>query len=248
MIVICPACETRYLVDDAALGGAGGRRVRCASCGNVWQFSPEGAAIQAAVAEVAAATEAAAARTAAEPRASAAPRAEALRPEPGTAAPTHPAGPSALPRPSVAVELPAAARGRRRRAQSLGVLVLACGLVLIAILARDRVEATWPATNRVYVALHLAEPPGAGLKVTVTPRRTPDSLVITGDIFNSAAEPRRVPQLRVTLQDGNKVDLVSKVIDAPIDVLAPNGTAHFNTTFDHPSITATGVAVTFATQ
>jgi predicted Zn finger-like uncharacterized protein len=39
MIVTCPACTTRYLVDPRALGDAG-RVVRCANCSKTWHQTP----------------------------------------------------------------------------------------------------------------------------------------------------------------------------------------------------------------
>src|SRR5437868_4590742 len=43
MIVSCPVCRTRYLVDEGALRGSSGRTVRCANCGHTWHQagSPE---------------------------------------------------------------------------------------------------------------------------------------------------------------------------------------------------------------
>jgi predicted Zn finger-like uncharacterized protein len=246
MIVTCPNCATRYLVDDATLGDVARRRVRCASCGNLWTYSTEAEAIHAAaVAELTA--EAATATSAP----GGPPVAEPGRAEPRIQSPAYSggrAGPTAQGRPSVAVELPAAARRRGLRAVGLGLIVLVAALVFGAILARDKIIATWPAAAPVYAALHLSEQPGAGLEVTVTPTRTTQSLVIDGNIVNGSATARRVPRLRVTLRDGNKNDLESKVIDPPVDRLAPGATARFNTVFEHPSITATGVDVTFATD
>ncbi|MDX2101067.1 MAG: hypothetical protein EAZ99_01285 [Alphaproteobacteria bacterium] len=39
MIVTCPNCASRYLVDPQVLG-ADGRKVRCANCGHVWHQTP----------------------------------------------------------------------------------------------------------------------------------------------------------------------------------------------------------------
>lgn len=255
MIVICPNCETRYLVDDAALQGAESRRVRCASCGHLWRYSPVSAAVQAAVAEATASAEA----TAAQPREAALPRGAAapapmsaaaepqLRVDPRVDLPRAPGAPTALPRPTVEPELPAAARRRSARVTALVLTLIVAALVLIGIFSRERIMALWPATAPVYSALRLTETTG-GLDVSVAPTRTPDSLVIDGDIVNHAQAARRIPKLRVTLHDGNNNDLESQVIDPPVQRLAPGATAHFNTVFEHPSITATGVAVSFASD
>jgi predicted Zn finger-like uncharacterized protein len=40
LIVTCPACRTRYRVDEAALARPAGRTVRCAACGFTWHHPP----------------------------------------------------------------------------------------------------------------------------------------------------------------------------------------------------------------
>ena len=248
MIVTCPACQTRYRVDDAALGGADGRRVRCASCGKLWRYSPEAVAIGAAPAG-AVVIGAVAAGDAAAPASNttiAVPVAPPLRAEPSTGLLHYPVGPAMLTRPSVVAERPATRR--RRSATGLGMIMLAAAIVLVAIVARGKIMAIWPSTAPVYAALHLAEPPGEGLGVTSALTRSADSLIVAGDIVNKTAVPRHVPPLRLTLRDSNQSDLDSQTIAPPVDRLMPGASEHFNAVFAHPGAAATGVTIEFATD
>jgi predicted Zn finger-like uncharacterized protein len=248
MIITCPACKTRYTVDDATIG-ADGRRVRCADCGHVWHYSAEAAAIQEAIAEVTAQVGPATDRPAASIPSPAVPLpTEILRAEPRIEAQPPPAGPAAMPRPSVHVELPAAARRRRARIWGLLLTIILVGVVLAAVFAREGIMRMWPATMPVYAALQLIDSSGAGVDVKVTPTRTSASLVIDGEVVNTASTARLVRRMRVSLQDGSKNEVDFRVITPPVVALLPGGTARFNTVFERPSSTATDVAVTFVTQ
>jgi hypothetical protein len=151
-------------------------------------------------------------------------------------------------RDSKPAEQPPAARHRRFRIAGLVLAGLVLGLVLIVISARDPIMKAWPSTVPFYRSVRLAEPPGTGLRVTVDPARTPDSLVVTGKITNTAPTEREIPRLRVALRDGSNAEVASQVIDPPRDSLAPGATTAFSTVFKNPDSAATGVTVTFATQ
>jgi len=237
MIVTCLACQTRYRVDDSAIGGAG-RTVRCAKCGHLWHYAREMAAATAAAPAAAASAEA---KTPVPP----------LRIEPPSEAGTPPPPPApVVPSRPVSGE-PVPPRPRRwgaGLAWAALILILAA-IALVAVLARDQIVALWPGTARVYAMAHLgAEEPTKGLEIKVTPSRTADSLVIDGDINNVAGTARKVPKLRVALRDANKKELDAKVVDPPVERLLPGATAHFTTSFPNPNPNAAGVAVTFVTE
>jgi hypothetical protein len=91
------------------------------------------------------------------------------------------------------------------------------------------------------------EPPGAALKIEkLAPSRTPDGLIIEGDIVNNGKTTQDLPRLRVALRDAAEKEVQFKIIDPPRPRLPPGATAHFKTPFDHPDDAAIGVVVTFA--
>jgi hypothetical protein len=92
-----------------------------------------------------------------------------------------------------------------------------------------------------------AQLPGTGLKIEkLAPSRTPDGLVIEGDIANNGKMTQDLPRLRVALRDAAEKELQFKLVDPPKPRLPPGAVAHFKTPFDHPDDAATGVVVTFA--
>jgi predicted Zn finger-like uncharacterized protein len=248
MILTCPACQTRFRVDDSAIG-ADGRTVRCANCGHVWRYSRETAIEVSAAGATAPATLALA--EAGGP-ATPAPIEPTPRVEPpsvsGSSTPAPAPVVSPRTRATEAVPPPAPRRGGAGLGWAALILIVAAA-ILVAILARDKIVAMWPQAARIYALAHLkVEQPTVGLDIKVTPSRTADSLVIDGDITNTAGSARTVPRLRVALRDANKNELDSKVIDPPVESLLPGATAHFTTSFPNPNPNAAGVAVTFATE
>ena len=130
----------------------------------------------------------------------------------------------------------------------LVAVLLALALVAGIVIARGAVVALWPPAARLYALAGLsAEPPGTGLKIEkLAPSRTPDGLLIEGDIANDGKTTQNLPRLRVGLRDSAEKEVQFKIIDPPKPRLPPGAVAHFKTPFDHPDDAATGVVVTFA--
>jgi predicted Zn finger-like uncharacterized protein len=229
MIVSCPVCRTRYRVDDESLRGQSGRTVRCTHCGHTWHQAapPEPAEKSGDAANGVGRIE---------------PALE-VPPRPATALEIPP-GPRAFPEPP--------RRGGRSRWRALRWLVVAVVLALAVlagvVAARGAIVALWPPAARFYaLAGFPAEPPGGGLKIEkLAPSRTPDGLMIEGDIANGAKTTQDLPRLRVALRDSAEKEVQFKIIDPPRSRLPPGAVAHFKTPFDHPDEAATGVVVTFA--
>jgi predicted Zn finger-like uncharacterized protein len=155
--------------------------------------------------------------------------------------------PTATPRPAITAPSPP----RRRHGVGLGwviVILLIGGVVVGAILGRDKVVAMWPQAGRIYDMVGVRTGPlGAGLDIAnVTTTRNSDGLIVEGDITNKIGVTRAVPHLRVALRDSGQHELTFKIVDPPRDTLLPGETSHFVVGFLPAPDTAVGVLVTFS--
>ena len=149
MIVICPACDTRYLVDEEALGGTAGRHVRCANCGAEWHYAPRRLIRSSAI-------------TRSPPRAiSDAPRSaeldvdgEPARTEFHAEVQNRTGLPAIRPTTAVAVKPLVAVNHRKAKALDLGLIIVAAILPLGATyLARNTIIGWWPPAEPAYAAI-----------------------------------------------------------------------------------------------
>jgi predicted Zn finger-like uncharacterized protein len=220
VILACPACRIRYLVDEQDLNRPVGRTVRCASCGHIWRQPPP-----LAIRDLEPATRIGAAR---------------IEPELGV-----PPRPTPLPVPA-----PQRRPRRRPALGWIVLGLAFASIVLaifVAIIARGDIVAMWPAAARLYALAGLpALPLGPGLVLReVIPARTAEGLIIDGDVTNTGSTAREVPRLRVALRGPDEKETQFKIIDPPKARLGPGETAHFKTSFEDADETAT-VKVSFA--
>jgi predicted Zn finger-like uncharacterized protein len=248
MILICPNCSARFMIDASALGDTG-RTVRCGACGHSWLQLPEPAPPAAEEAP---------------PPEAAAPAAE-LPPPPQEMAKAGAAAASAAADAAAAeVEKDSAKRRRRRRfaeapsaetaaapARGRGyarVLVwflfvfVVTAIVLGGIQYRQQIVRIWPAATMLYemVGLDIDPVSGYGLYVandSIRFRRESEGgtpiLVLSGDIENKSKKAQRVTPMRIVMLDTNnrvlrteRVRIEDRVIDPgkklPFQVSIPN--------------------------
>jgi predicted Zn finger-like uncharacterized protein len=218
MILVCPACQTRYQVEDEALRRPSGRGVRCASCGHSWHYvAPQAAPPPAPLLRMR----------------------ERVQSTPATEQ-------AAEPRP--AITAPAPPRRRHSGLGWVVLILLIGALIVGAIMGRDQIVALWPQAAPAYELVGLkTQPLGAGLDIAnITSTRNADGLIVEGDVANKIGVPRNVPRLRVALRDSSQKELVFKIIEPPRERLLPGETSHFVVAFLPAPDGAVGVVVTFS--
>lgn len=262
MLIVCPACASRYEIAEAKIG-TGGRKVRCASCQNTWQIeAPQPSKAPEAELPEADRAEAEPPDFPAAPNAdeTAAELAEELRraAESGGNVPALDEGAAAAPAPQrkraglkgIGIGKGMGLTASSRSPGAAGALLLA-GLVALGFgfWQRDLVVRRLPQFAALYEKLGLPVNIRGLAFSAVESELVQDQqgrfLVVEGDVTNVTKSLTKMPPILVTVKDADGKVLYSWTAEPPRPTLEPAELVHFRARLASPPENGRSVQVRF---
>lgn len=251
MIIACPACSTRYVVPDSAIG-VEGRTVRCAKCRHSWfQHGPdlpprEEPAPTLAPAPVSAPAAAPGPTAASEPGAETVVASPEQMPEPGSEPVPEP---PVVPRPVIRPAARSADESFEdapssfdheppfRPRRNMAKLWTMAGIGFAALVALLVVLATWLGLPRWLPAAHATFGAGNPDLVLAFPSERQDRRTLpngteyfgaSGTVTNVSKQPQEVPPILIVLRDAKDKVVYTWDVTPPREMLKPGESVTIN--------------------